>query len=104
MKRRGEEYWRKAIREQAASGMSAARYCRKHQLQRGTFLRWRRRLGENGPGGDELVEIRERAAAPIHCVEDTPELRIAGDIRISVHASTDLELVGSLIAAIRRAV
>ena len=104
MKRRGEEYWQKAFKEQAASGMSAARYCRKHQLQRGTFLRWRRRLGKDGPGGYELVDISKRAAAPTRCVKDTLELRIAGDIRISVHSSTDLELVGSLIAAIRRAV
>jgi transposase-like protein len=104
MKRRGEEYWRKAIKEQAESGMSAARYCRKHQLQRGTFLRWRRRLGADGPGGHELVEIGERAAAPTRCVESTLELRLAGDIRIAVHSGTDLSFVGSLIAAIRRAI
>jgi transposase-like protein len=45
MQRRSEEYWRRVIGKQARSGKSAARYCREHELQRGTFLRWRRRLG-----------------------------------------------------------
>lgn len=80
--------------------MSAAKFCRKRHLQRGTFLRWRTRLSDSDLITNQLVEIRDRSDP-----DDTVlEVRIGSDVRIAVKAGADLGFVGSLIAAIRRAV
>jgi hypothetical protein len=102
MQRQGEEYWRKAIRGQKTSGMSAAGYCRKHKLQRGTFLRWRQRLSES-EGERGLVEIDERTVIRNCEVGDRLEIRVGSDIKIVVPQGLDIGLVGGLIAAIRDA-
>ena len=104
MRRRGEDYWRKAIAEQTASGVSAARFCRKRRLPRGTFLRWRRRLGDDGTGGGGLVEIRKRPEVAKDREDTSLEICLGADIRIVVPTGANLELVGCLVAAIRRAV
>lgn len=103
MRRRGEDYWREAIQKQAASGMSAAKFCRKNHLQRGTFLRWRKRLGETAPIDNAFVEILERPSSDGAQGDTTLEVRVGSDIKIAVNADADLGFVGSLIAAIRRA-
>jgi hypothetical protein len=103
MQQRGEGYWRKEIEKQTTSGMSITGYCRKRKLPCSTFLRWRKRLSEDGQGQSELVEISNRSAFVPHSDDIPVEVRIGCDIRIIVHAETDLELVGSLIAAIRGA-
>jgi hypothetical protein len=104
MQRRGEGYWREAIQKQAASGMSAAKFCRKHHLQRGTFLRWRKRLGDTGHGESEFVEVLKRTVLDSGRADSSLEVRVGSDIRIDVQAGADIGFVGSLIAAIRKAV
>jgi hypothetical protein len=103
MQRRGEDYWREAIRRHAVSGMSAAKYCRKHHLGRGTFLRWRKRLEDSTLAGKDFVEVRERARIAEGRNDSVLEVRVGSDIRIAVKIGDDLEFVASIIAAIRRA-
>jgi hypothetical protein len=103
MRRRGEDYWREAIGKQAASGMSAAKFCRKHHLERGTFLRWRKRLGEFVPAENEFVEVYERPGLDNGRADTVLEVCVGSDIRVVVKIGDDLEFVASLVAAIRRA-
>jgi hypothetical protein len=103
MRRRGEEYWREAIRKHAASRMSAAKFCRKHHLERGTFLRWRKRLGDTALLGNEFVEVREGPRTGESRDDSVLNVRVGFDIRIMVKVGDDLEFVASLITAIRRA-
>jgi len=42
--REREQYWRKVIRDQAASGLSIAAFCREHQVPAASFFAWRRKL------------------------------------------------------------
>jgi hypothetical protein len=104
MQRRGEEYWRRVIEKQARSGISAARFCREHKLQRGTFLRWRQRLGADRLSECALVEVRDRTMRSASQDDTRLEVRIGADVRITVPAGTDLEFVGTLIAALRHSV
>jgi hypothetical protein len=103
MRRRGEDYWREAIRKHSASGMSAAKFCRKHHLERGTFLRWRKRLGEGVLNGNKLVEVHEGPRIGESRDDSVLEIRVGSDIRIAVKIGDDLPFVASVIAAIRRA-
>jgi hypothetical protein len=103
MQRRSEEYWRRVIEKQARSGIGAARYCREHELQRGTFLRWRQRLEANKLSECALVEVRDQSVRSASEDDTGLEVRIGADVLITVPAGTDLEFVGTLIAAIRGA-
>ena len=46
--RRGERerYWRGVIKQQRASGLSAAEFCRRNEVSDALFYRWRRKLTE----------------------------------------------------------
>jgi hypothetical protein len=102
MRRRGEEYWREAIRKHQASGMSAARFCRKHHLERGTFLRWRKKLEGSTLSEYKLVEVREGTRIGGGQADTHIDVRIGSDVRIRVRNGDDLALIASLIAAIQR--
>ena len=102
MIRRGEDFWRTVIGQQKASGLNATRFCKKRSLKRGTFLRWRKRLAGsvNDQGFVEVPAIR------VPCLpldeNQSLELQIGDDIRVTVYSDSDLELVAHVIAAIRR--
>ena len=56
------DYRLRYVREQAASGLSAAEYCRRNDLCQATFYAWRRLLREQGgrraePGGVSFTEV-----------------------------------------------
>jgi hypothetical protein len=101
--RRGEDFWRRAIEQQRASGLNATRFCKKRSLKRGTFLRWRKRLADHGNDQD-LIEI---TAITLPCIppgdDQGLEVQIGHDIRITVRSGSDLDLVSRFIAAVRRA-
>jgi Transposase len=42
--REREQYWRKVIRDQAASGLSIAAFCREQDVPEASFFAWRRKL------------------------------------------------------------
>jgi|WetSurMetagenome_2_1015567.scaffolds.fasta_scaffold475962_1 hypothetical protein len=102
MIRHGEEFWRKVIEQQKASGLNATSFCKKRSLKRGTFLRWRKRLA--GSGNDQgFVEI-PAIEVPCFSLSENQglEVQIGHDIRVTVYSDSDLELVAHVIAAIRR--
>jgi len=102
MQRRTTEYWRARIDEQRKMGTSAAEYCRKRSLDRGTFLRWRRRL-DGGSAKEGLVEI---ARSGLHGDPGEPavlSIQLGDGTLIHFHRLPDADTVGQLVAAIRGA-
>lgn len=103
MIRRGEDFWRTAIEQQRASGLTATRFCKKRSLKRGTFLRWRKRLADSGDNQDFIEVAATSLANMALSANQGLEVFIGHDIRITVQSDSDLDLVGRFIAAIRRA-
>ena len=61
-RRRGKAFWRRALKEQRQSGLTQFEYCRRHDLSRSTFHRWRKRLKKHStdieePGQLEFVSV-----------------------------------------------
>ncbi len=77
-------YWQGLIDKQAESGLSAAAFCREHQLNVYHFYNWRRRLRYNGlpTGFVELVADQENAASGIR-------IRLSDDLCIEVERGFD---------------
>jgi transposase-like protein len=53
-KEKRSNYWRSLIDKQAGSGLTAAAFCREHQINRDRFYHWRRRLRNDRVTGSEL--------------------------------------------------
>jgi hypothetical protein len=103
MIRRSKDFWRRAIEQQRASGLNATKFCKKRSLNRGTFLRWRKRLANSGDNQD-FVEVAATTLANMPLsVKQSLEVRIGQDVRISVRPDSDFDLVVRFIAAVRRA-
>ena len=60
--REREQYWRNVIRDQAASGLSIAAFCREHQVPAASFFAWRRKLSRRAEVGRPRA-TGERASA-----------------------------------------
>jgi hypothetical protein len=102
MKRHDCDYWKTRIEEQQKLGISAAEYCRRRSLQRGTFLRWRRRIA-SGTDARALVEI---AAAGPHEGNSHPaalSIRLERGLLIRFHELPDADVAAGLVSAIRAA-
>lgn len=50
-------HWRTIIKDQAASGMDIAAYCRESHIHTSLFYTWRRKLREQQPGARGFVEL-----------------------------------------------
>ncbi len=62
---RGEAFWRRTLAEQRHSGLTQLEFCRRHDLPRSTFQRWRRRLEKScaaaaEPEPPEFVSVEIR--------------------------------------------
>jgi len=51
-----EQYWRRVIREQTASGLSISAFCREREVSPASFFSWRRRLTADDGAGKEVAE------------------------------------------------
>ncbi len=56
-------HWRGIIDKQAASGRSAAAYCREEHIHAGRFYFWRRRFNEQQPSPSGFLEVVSRGQA-----------------------------------------
>ena len=69
-RRRGEAFWRRALKAHRHSGLTQAEFCRRNELSLSTFHYWRRRLRETEPElstepleVDEFLEVQIRPPA-----------------------------------------
>jgi hypothetical protein len=87
-----ESKWREILAEQAASGGTAASFCRERGLSAPQFFFWKRRLGEAPP---EFVEVRIAAAEPAPI-----ELRLAGGRSLVLPAAFDADALRRVLAVL----
>lgn len=83
------DYRLEHVHEQELSGLSAAEYCRRHDLRPTTFYGWRRLRRECGSGriADAAVgftEVFHMEAPPVQAVRATPPFpSAAGAVRVA---------------------
>jgi len=75
-------YWRDLVEKQAESGLSAAAFCREHQIDQSQFYHWRRRFQSADTTGlssfVQLVPCRNNASSGI-------VVRLGENLSIEVH-------------------
>lgn len=100
MQRRSADYWKDRIDEQRKLGTSAAEYCRKRSLDRGTFLRWRRRL-DGRTVNQGLVEVVRAGLRRDPGEPAALSIQLRNGTLVCFHGLPDADIVGRLVAAIR---
>lgn len=81
-----EEYWRRAVRAQAASGLTVRAWCVRHRVEARAFYRWRSKLARRD------AEKASMSFVPVRVSEDAPEH--AGPIEIVLSGGRVVRLRG----------
>jgi len=81
-------YWQSLVSKQIDSGLTAAAFCREHQINRDRFYYWRRRF-QNEESGEahlgaflELVPYEKKSSAGVH-------IRLGNGLTIEVDRGFD---------------
>jgi hypothetical protein len=113
-----EQYWRKVIRDQAASGLSIAAFCREHDVPAASFFAWRRKLSRRAEvarprAAEELasaIEVAEKPAArfvsfelpsPPRAGRSGLEIVLPDGCRLLVGELCDADWLREVLAAVR---
>ncbi|MDB5311548.1 MAG: hypothetical protein JWO38_5750 [Gemmataceae bacterium] len=109
-----EQFWRRHLKRQPASGLTIRDYCRTHALREPSFYAWRRTIrARDNPTAHPtppqppvapaptflpvtLVDSRPPAAAPL-------DIRLANGHRLRVHAGCDRALLAEVLAILHPA-
>lgn len=103
-----EQFWRRHLSQQSASGLTIRDYCRKHALQEPSFYVWRRTISERDqaahPSRDATPATQpaflpvtfsdpqaRHSAAPI-------DIQLANGCRIRVRSGCDRSLLADVLA------
>jgi hypothetical protein len=83
-KQERSDYWRSLISKQIDSGLTAAAFCREHQINQDRFYYWRRRFSDNAHLGAfvELVPNEKKSSAGVH-------IRLGNGLTIEVERGFD---------------
>ena len=99
-----ESFWRRAIRQQADSGISVRGWCRKQGLKEASFYWWRRELAQRD------VEPRSTSFVPLHVTGDRPrdgdpriEIVLTDGRRVGLHGSVDRQTLADVLAVLTSA-
>lgn len=103
-----EQFWRRHLSRQPASGLTTREYCRKHALREPSFYAWRR-----------IISERDQATRPRHDATPSPEpaflpvtfsdpqarhcaaaidIQLANGCRIRVRSGCDRTLLADVLA------
>lgn len=89
----------KHLRDQAASGLSVAEYCRRHDVCAATFYHWRRQSREAvGRGRVSFTEIGRAAAVE---PQWAAEIVLVSGTVVRVSSSADSHLLRCVVEALR---
>ena len=95
-RRDSQDQWRRIIRDQQASGLSVAAFCRRAGVPQSSLYAWKRRLRHV----TDFVEVQLPASTALD--SSALELRLSGDRHVIVRPGFDrrtlLELVSTLEA------
>jgi transposase-like protein len=106
--RQREEFWRRIVMGQPASGRSIRVWCQRHQVTEASFYAWRRTLAQRGilrrPTAKQpraqLVAV-EVARGPNTSLGSTPLGLVVGDLRIEIVSGFDDDTLRRLINVLR---
>jgi len=98
-----ESFWRRAIRQQADSGISVRSWCRKQGLKEASFYWWRRELAQRN------AEPRSTSFVPVHVTGDGPrdgdrqiEIVLADGRCVRVTGSVDRQVLSDVLDVLER--
>jgi len=93
-------HWRSLVNKQTESGLTAAAFCREHQINRGRFYYWRRRFQKQPSNNTklrsfvQLVPYQKNGSAGVH-------IRLSNGLRIEVDRGFDPVTLRAAIQTIR---
>jgi len=92
-----ESFWRRLVRRQATSGLSARAWCRRHGQREFAFYWWRRELARR--------DAEQTTFAPVHVAGDEAaggegwiEIVLAGQRRIRLSGRVDRQVLADVLA------
>jgi transposase-like protein len=100
---RSREFWAQHVAACAASGLSRAAYCRRHDLSYWTFNDWRRRVESAQPRPVSTAQHQSLVPVVLSSTRPTAamlELRVGDQVRLSLPASVDAAWLGSLLRSV----
>ena len=107
-----EQFWRRHLSQQPASGLTIRDYCRKHALQEPSFYVWRRIIRERDqatrPAGD-ATPATQPAFLPVTFGESPArrhsaaaiDIQLASGCRIRVRSGCDRALLADVLAILQ---
>jgi transposase len=107
-----EQFWRRHIDRQGASGLSIRDYCDRHGLQEHSFYSWRRTIAERDRHDKPMRGQPDAAPAflPVAVIEtpsrrhDSPiDIRLTDGRRVRVRAGCDRTLLADVLAILHAA-
>jgi transposase-like protein len=103
--RRREEFWRRIVTGQPASGLSIRAWCARHEVTETSFYAWRRTLAQRGIlRGAAAKKRRARLVAVevAHVLNTSAPLQlILGDCRIEIASGFDEGALRRLMDVLR---
>lgn len=100
-------YWRRIVRDQVESELSAAEFCRQHGVKLGRFYKWSRRLEgpkpsqpESLPVENPFVAVRVPTMPADQVAEPELEIVLAGGSTLRVTERTPLDLLAKVLRAL----
>lgn len=104
--RQREEYWRRIVSRQPASGQSIRDWCVRHEVTEASFYAWRRTLAQRGILRSASAKMHraqvvavEMAAGPN--TSGAPLRLIVGEFRIEIASGFDEGTLRRLISALQ---
>ena len=108
-----EQFWRRHLSQQSASGLTTRDYCRKHALQEPSFYSWRRTIRDRDRQPAPVARPTHDAPRPPAflpvAVVDPParphhppiDVRLANGCRIRVRSGCDRSLLADVLALLQ---
>jgi transposase-like protein len=93
-RRDSQDQWRRIIRDQQASGLSVAAFCRRSGVAQASLYAWKRRLRHV----TDFVEVQ--LPAPTALDSSALELRLPGDRHVIVRPGFDRRTLLELVSAL----
>ena len=107
LRRRGEGFWRRAMKAHRHSGLTQVEFCRRNELALSTFQYWRRRLREVEPESgteplevDDFLEVQVRAPAADSGASGSFELIFPSGLQLKVPSSVQGRALAEVLWAL----
>ena len=86
-----EKQWRRHVKEQANSGLTISRYCKRHKLGAGAFHYWKKKLAQDS-SPSPFVKVVPKAKG-----KDFIHISLDNGVEMKVPSGSDLSKVGKVV-------